>query len=166
MKRYFGRKLGKNRIVDYMVSVKNRIRYVEDILRLNSATTSPPTQERTPGAFKPVLSLSDEGSGIDPIESEFPHALAIAMPGSHTEVTKTEQSRLAVFAGVRTGFACAYDVLMDPGGELTGGDGEKPLEATVGGRAALETFPDSLLETPEDPVGVEYAAARRRAYTV
>jgi hypothetical protein len=40
----------------------------------------------------------------------------------------------------------------------------KPLEATAGGRAALEIFPDSLLDSPEDPVGV--AAARSRAYTV
>jgi hypothetical protein len=80
-------------------------------------------------------------------------------------VTKVEQSRAVVFEGVRSGFACAFDVLMDPGGELTGGDGVKPLEATVGGRAAKETFPDSLLEMPEDPVGVDYAA-RQRAATI
>jgi len=162
--RYFGRKLGKDRIADYMVSNKNRIRYVEDILRLNRATKQPPLHARTPGAFKPHLTLSDEETSPDPVEAEFPHALAVAMPGSHAEVTKVEQSRRAVFDGVRAGFACAYDVLTDPGGEATGGDGVKPLEATAGGRAALEIFPDSLLDSPEDPVGV--AAARSRAYTV
>jgi predicted patatin/cPLA2 family phospholipase len=164
-KRYFGRKLGKDRIVDYMVNSRNRIRYIEDILRLNHATKNPSSKERTPGAFKPVLTLSDEESGLHPVEAEFPHALAIAMPASHKEVTKVEQARATVFEGVRAGFACAYDVLMDPGGELTGGDGVKPLEETAGGRAAMETFPDSLLEMPEDPVGVDYAA-RQRAATI
>merc|ERR1719199_2229954 len=78
-KRYFGRKLGKDRIADYMGSYKNRIRYGEDILLLNRATKQPPLHARTPGAFKPHLTLSDEETSPAPVEAEFPHALAVAI---------------------------------------------------------------------------------------
>jgi predicted acylesterase/phospholipase RssA len=165
-KRYFGKKLKKDHIVDYCNRNQNRVRYAEDILRLNRATMTPPSTDPIPGEFKPVLTLGDEATGRRPDESQFPQAMAIAMPASHKEVSKTEQSRKAIFGGVRTGFACAVDVLTD--GEVTGGNGETPLEATAGGRAAIEVFPDWIIEESEDPVGKEYyeRSVRERAASV
>lgn len=69
------------------------------------------------------------------LDTSKPHILTIAAPPGSPEVSRLETGRLAIFEGIRRGFARAYDCLV-----------EEPSKRGKGMEVALKFFPDDILE--------------------
>ena len=85
---------------------------------------------------KDVLTLNKyANSKRDYKDLSEPHILTMALPPGSPEVGKLETAREEIFAGVRRGFARAYDALV-----------EDPLERGRGAEVAKLAFPDEILD--------------------
>ena len=111
-------------VADYLVSMKHKEVYCEDVLRLNEATLHP---------------ASEEGN-----DAPSPQLLTIALPEGVEEIGRLERGRDMIFGGVKQGYASAVRVLTSqPGLWPEAHAGLAPEQA------ADRAFPADLLE--EEP---------------
>ena len=113
LRRFFLRKNKLANMFKYMRSHFHKKVYSRDVLILNKYANSK----------RDYKDLSE------------PHILTLALPPGSPEVGKLETSREEIFAGVRRGFARAYDALV-----------EDPAERGRGAEVAKLAFPDEILD--------------------
>lgn len=119
-KRFFLRKNSFPNMFKYMTTHTHKKVYAKDVLTLNEYANS--TRDHK--------DLSE------------PHILTVALPPGSSEVTKLETARDEIFAGLRRGFARAYDALV-----------EDPSERGRGHEVARHQFPDEILDY--DPLDID-----------
>jgi predicted acylesterase/phospholipase RssA len=115
--------LRKNRLPHIYQRLKQQLHkklYAEDVIRLNEEAY---TQR-------------------DYTDTSAPHIMTVACPPGSAEVTRLETGRVAIFEGLRRGFARAYDCLV-----------EDPQERGKGMEIAKHYFPDEILDY--DPVTID-----------
>jgi len=113
LRRFFLRKNKLPNMFKYMTSYTHKKVYSEDVLTLNEYAKS----------RRDYKDISE------------PHILTVALPHGSDEVGKLETERDKIFAGLRRGFARAYDALV-----------EDPKERGRGKEVAKLAFPDKILE--------------------
>jgi len=92
---------------------------------------------------KDVVRLNDASNRFDVnfTDVTMPHIMTLATPKGTKEVSRLETKRKNILNGVKSGFARAYDALVE-NGDLRG----------KGFEAATETYPDKILEY--DPTSI------------
>mmetsp|Transcript_3184 Transcript_3184/g.4780 ORF Transcript_3184/g.4780 Transcript_3184/m.4780 type:complete len:141 (-) Transcript_3184:372-794(-) len=126
MRRFFRRKNFLPKIHRLMRRQEHKKQYADDVIVLNEAAKSD-------------REYSDTSS---------PHLMPIALPPGSEEITRLETGRIAIFEGVRRGFAAAYDALV-----------EDPSERGRGAIVAKECFPDEIMDySPLDIDGRDESA--------
>ena len=123
MRRFFKRKNQLPRIFEHIRKQYHKKIYAEDIIYLNEKANE---------------------LDRDALDTTAPHIATVALPPGSEEITRLETSRLAIFEGVRRGFARAYDTLV-----------EDPAERGNGMNVAKSFFPDEILEYNPDDFDVQ-----------
>lgn len=111
MYRFFIRKLKMPDVFSWMINQMHKLVYAEDILFLNEANRK-----------------FDE-------TSQEPKVYCVALPEGTPEVKRFETSRQVIFESVRSGFAAAYDALV-----------EDPAQRGEGAEVAKTVYPDSIMD--------------------
>lgn len=119
-KRFFTRKNNLPEVYTYMKEQRHKKLYAEDVIVLNENSNS--TRDYT--------------------DISQPHLMAMALPPGSPEVSRLETRREAIFAGLRRGFARAYDCLV-----------EEPELRGKGMDVAKKFFPDEILDY--DPTEID-----------
>lgn len=126
LRRFLLRKNKLANIYKFMTRGYHKRVYSEDVLTLNKYANS----------RRDYKDLSE------------PHVLTVALPPGSEEVEKLETERETIFAGVRRGFARAYDALV-----------EDPAERGRGAEVAKVVFPDEILDYDPLAYGVSEKSA-------
>ena len=128
-RRFFKRKTSFPQVYDFLKGGKHKEAYCRDILALNEYTAR--------GVRRPGSWLGDGGEVGEPVgKPSAPHVFSLALPAGSPTTGQLERRRSEIFAGVRRGFAAAFDVIE---GGRRGAD------------AARRVFPDEILDHPSDP---------------
>jgi hypothetical protein len=107
-------------IADYLIQMKHKEVYCEDVLRLNQATKFPPNKL-----------------------SSVPQLLAIAPKDGIEEIGRLEKGRNVIFGGVKEGYRQTVEVLKSHPGLWPEADADSTPE-----EASERAFPVDLLDEP------------------
>ncbi|KAG7358630.1 patatin-like phospholipase [Nitzschia inconspicua] len=121
--RFFKRKNKLPRIFRHMWQQRHKRWYAHSVLELNEAAQPDNT-------------------------SDLPPTLTVALSPEYSEIARLESRRAAIFEGVRSGFARAYDALV-----------EDPTERGRGKEVAKMYFPDEILDYSPTEIGVSSSSA-------
>ncbi|PHJ20112.1 patatin family protein, partial [Cystoisospora suis] len=121
-RRFFAGKHKLVHVYEYMKQRQHRIRYMKDMLVLNSATNN--VEE---------IKVEDAEGAV-----KRGHAFAVALDASSSEIARIAMVREQILQGVRAGFARLFDVVVPD-----------PQQRGQGFQEALKVFPESLQAVTE-----------------
>jgi len=115
MRRFFLKKNKLRNIFDRIMNQLHKLRYGEDVIIMNEAA-------KTTRDYRDAT-------------SEDPLLMPIALPPGSPEISRLENDREAILAGVRRGFARTYDALIND-----------PSKRGMGAEIAKAMYPDEILK--------------------